>query len=218
LLPAEFLRGELHEQGVDLVIQANGVERSYRARTLVNCAGPWVQRILERLEPVPQVVPIDLVQGTHLLLDAPAPAGIYYLEVPADGRGVFRMPWRGKTLVGTTETLFKGEDPAKVAPLAAERDYLKQVLSHYFPQLPLTETAAFAGLRVLPRDEARPFDRGRELILGADRPSRPRVLSLYGGKLTSYRADAAKALKRLEPSLPLRTPRADTRRLRLRPA
>jgi len=218
LLPAELLRGELHEEGADLVVRTSGTERSYRARTLVNCAGPWVQSVLQRLEPTPRSFPIDLVQGTHLLLDAPAPAGIYYLEVPADGRGVFRMPWRGKTLVGTTETLFEGGDPAAVAPLPAERDYLKQILGHYFPHLPLTEIAAFAGLRVLPRDEAQPFDRGRELILWTDRISRPRVLSLYGGKLTSYRADAAKALKRLEPSLPVRRPQADTRRLRLQPA
>jgi glycerol-3-phosphate dehydrogenase len=217
LLPAEFLRGELHEEGVDLLVRTNGIERSYRTRTLVNCAGPWVHGIVERLEPMPHAVPIDLVQGTHLLLDAPAPAGIYYLEVPADGRGIFRMPWRGKTLVGTTETPFEGRDPAKVVPLPAERDYLKQVLGHYFPELPLIEIDAFAGLRVLPRGEARPFDRGRELILGADRPSRPRVLSLYGGKLTSYRADAAKVLRRLESSLPAGTPRVDTRRLRLRP-
>jgi len=218
LLPAELLRGELHEEGADLVVRTSGTERSYRARTLVNCAGPWVQSVLQRLEPTPRSFPIDLVQGTHLLLDAPAPAGIYYLEVPADGRGVFRMPWRGKTLVGTTETLFEGGDPAAVAPLPAERDYLQQILGHYFPHLPLTEIAAFAGLRVLPRDEAQPFDRGRELILWTDRISRPRVLSLYGGKLTSYRADAAKALKRLEPSLPVRRPQADTRRLRLQPA
>lgn len=217
LLPAEFLRGELGEDGLNLVIATQTGERDYRTRVLVNCAGPWVQSILERLEPMPDAVPIDLVQGTHLLLDAPAPGGIYYLEVPADGRGVFRMPWRGKTLVGTTETLFKGRDPSTVAPLPAERDYLKQVLGHYFPQLSLAETAAYAGLRVLPRDETRPFDRGRELILGADRPSRPRVLSLYGGKLTSYRADAAKVLRRLAASLPARTSRADTRRLRLKP-
>ena len=218
VLPGELLRGELHAEGADLVVHANGTDRSYRTRTLVNCAGPWVQSVLQRLEPSPPSFSIDLVQGTHLLLDASAPTGIYYLEVPSDGRGVFRMPWRGKTLVGTTETLFRGSDPAKVAPLPAERDYLKQALSHYFPHLPLTEIAAFAGLRVLPRDETRPFDRGRELILWADRSSRPRVLSLYGGKLTSYRADAAKALQRLESSLPARRPRADTRRLRLRPA
>jgi glycerol-3-phosphate dehydrogenase len=174
-----------------------------------------VQSILARITPTPPSYPIDLVQGAHLVLDAPASEGIYYLEVPEDGRGVFRMPWRGKTLVGTTETLFPGPDPSQVAPLPAERDYLRQVLAHYFPALPLRETAAFAGLRVLPRDQARPFDRGRELILGTDRPRRPRVLSLYGGKLTSYRADSAKALARVRPSLPTRVPRADTRRLRL---
>lgn len=116
LLPAEFLRGELGEDGVNLVIATKTGGRDCHTRVLVNCAGPWVHSILERLRPMPDAVPIDLVQGTHLLLDAPAPAGIYYLEVPVDGRGVFRMPWQGKTLVGTTETLFQGRDPSDVAP------------------------------------------------------------------------------------------------------
>lgn len=217
MLPAELLRGDLDERGLNLTFRHQGRERTCRARALVNCAGPWVQSILARITPGSPSNPIDLVQGTHLVLDAPASEGIYYLEVPEDGRGVFRMPWQGKTLVGTTETPFEGTNPSEVTPLPAERDYLKSALAHYFPNLPLRETAAFAGLRVLPREQARPFDRGRELILGTDRPLRPRVLSLYGGKLTSYRADAVKVLLRLRPSLPARTPQADTRHLRLTP-
>jgi glycerol-3-phosphate dehydrogenase len=88
-------------------------------------------------------------------------------------------------------------------------------MQRYFPELRFTVTGAFSGLRVLPRDRARPFERGRELILAADRGQLPRVMSLYGGKLTSYRADAARVMARLSPSLPKRPPRADTRNLML---
>lgn len=115
------------------------------------------------------------------------------------------------------ECLRERELLLRLAP-EEEREYLVRVMEHYFPQVRYKERNAFAGLRVLPRDDARPFERGRELILQGDDIRKPRVLGLYGGKLTSYRADANKALRRLLPSLPLRRPVADTSRLPLTPA
>ncbi|NIQ29144.1 MAG: hypothetical protein GTN89_01915 [Acidobacteria bacterium] len=79
---------------------------------------------------------------------------------------------------------------------------------------------AFAGLRVLPSGPGHAFHRSRETILDVDRANRaerPRLLSIYGGKLTSWRATAEKVVARLAPALPERQPRADTRRLHLEP-
>ena len=215
-LPATLDSAVLDETGAEVEYTESGRRQRCRCRVLVNAAGPWVSEVVEKIAGLTAHTGMDLVQGTHLLLDLPARDSIYYMEVPEDGRAVFLMPWQGKSLLGTTETLYHGA-PGSVAPQPAEREYLKRVLVHYFPGAAARELGSFAGLRVLPRDETRPFERGRELIYAVDRGSKPRVLSLYGGKLTSYRADAEKALARIRASLPARARKADTARLPLKP-
>jgi glycerol-3-phosphate dehydrogenase len=146
-------------------------------------------------------------------------AGIYYVESPTDGRAVFVMPWAGATLIGTTETPYRG-DPDKVHPLPDEEEYLLAVVRHYFPALNrLTRediTERFAGLRVLPAATQAAFDRSRETIFTTDRDVRPRVLCIYGGKLTGWRAAAAHVMQRISPSLPAAAKRAETDLLILR--
>jgi glycerol-3-phosphate dehydrogenase len=165
---------------------------------------------------VPQV---DLVQGTHIVLPLPLNCGIYYVESPTDGRAVFVMPWYGATLVGTTETPYRG-DPGLVHPLPQEEEYLLNVVRHYFPHLNALTGAdiarRFAGLRVLPAAAQKAFDRSRETIFTVDREARPRVLGIYGGKLTGWRASADHVLKRVSGSLPARARRASTDQLILR--
>ena len=74
-----------------------------------------------------------------------------------------------------------------------------------------------AGLRVLPAQADSPFARSRETILHPDRADKPRLLTIYGGKLTAYRATAAAVMARLRASLPGRTSIADTTQLTLEP-
>jgi glycerol-3-phosphate dehydrogenase len=69
----------------------------------------------------------------------------------------------------------------------------------------------------LPSGEGHAFHRSRETILHTDRTTRPRVLSVYGGKLTSYRATAEKVVERLKATLPDKKPQANTSKLPLRP-
>ena len=217
-LPARFTGAEYDGARVQIGYEEGGRQHTCTSQALVNAAGPWVNQVAERIRPSLPHVPMDLIQGSHLLLDIPARNSIYYMEVPEDGRAVFLMPWRGMSLLGTTETPFTGEDPGSAAPRPDEHRYLLRLLEHYFPQLPFKTVAAFAGLRVLPRDSARPFERGRELILQGDGSRQPRVLSLYGGKLTSYRADAVKVMAMLRHVLPQHSSRGDTRKLPLNPA
>ena len=86
------------------------------ARVLVNAAGPWVKRVMERTSPRVPSPPIELVQGTHVVVRDTPSRGIYYVESPRDGRAIFVMPWHGNMLVGTTESRFRG-DPDAVHPL-----------------------------------------------------------------------------------------------------
>lgn len=217
LTPADFLSAELDADGAIVRYRESGQERQCRARVLVNAAGPWVADVTAKVSPFTSNVQSDLVQGTHILVDLPARDGILYMEVPEDGRAVFLMPWKGMSLVGTTEIPFAGREPAATAPSPQEREYLRRVVEHYLPGQAFKELDAFSGLRVLPRDAERPFARARELILETDRGYRPRLISLYGGKLTSYRADSLKVLRKLRGSLPRREARGDTAQLPLQP-
>jgi glycerol-3-phosphate dehydrogenase len=160
-----------------------------------------------------------LVQGTHIVIPGRAIGHCYYLENPRDGRGIFVLPWRGGTMVGTTETPFDG-DPARVRPRPSERRYLRSALLHYFPDFaPALDgpVEAFAGLRVLPAGGGHAFHRPRETRLITDRDRRPRVVTIYGGKLTAYRATALQVVERVADSLPAARPRGDTARLPLTP-
>lgn len=213
LCPATFLGGTVMEDGVRVEYGQDGRSRQMQCRVVVNAAGPWVNRVLAKVTPRPVGLPIDLVQGTHIVLDHPAPNEVYYVEAPQDQRAVFVMPWQGRMLVGTTETLYEG-DPARVAPRPAEIEYLQTVFRHYFPGLSDTVRDSFAGLRVLPKAPGSLTGRARDTRLHRE-PER--VLTVYGGKLTGYRATAEEVMRELRPLLPPVPRKADTRTLRLTP-
>ena len=131
------------------------------------------------------------------------------------------MPWRDGTLVGTTETPYRG-DPDRVAPLPEEEEYLLGIARLYFPAAEGLSRAdilaRFAGLRVLPAASEKAFARSRETIFTTDREPYPRVFGIYGGKLTGWRAAAEHVLERIRPSLGERQRRASTDQLVLRRA
>ncbi len=217
-MPATFARGQLEDDGCRVELLHDGNQVSCHARVVVNAAGPWAPVVLDRIEPKPAARPVELVQGAHILVRGPIERGIYAVEAPSDGRAVLVIPWQGNTLVGTTETPFHG-DPDDVRPQAEEQRYLSDVLTHYFPshgdngQVPILDS--FAGLRVLPAGPGRFADRPRDVFLDTDRSQRPRVLSIWGGKLTTYRSTAEKVMRRIAASLPKAQVVADTRTLML---
>ncbi len=218
-LPARFAGARLAAGGVEVRFATPEGERECRARVLINAAGPWATDVARRIEPAIAVPAVERVQGAHLVVPGRTEQGVYYVESPRDGRAVFVMPWREATLIGTTETRFRG-DPGRVAPQPREVSYLLEILRHYFPRHAGLEAGdllgAFAGLRVLPAGTGHAFHRSRETLLVCDRDERPRVLSVYGGKLTTWRAVAARAVGRVAASLPGRTPRARTEQILLR--
>jgi glycerol-3-phosphate dehydrogenase len=218
-MPARFVRATLSDDGVTVAYTASGSDLEVKARVLINAAGPWATQVARAVEPAIPIPDVELVQGTHIVIPYPLTAGIFYVESPTDGRAVFVMPWAGATLVGTTETPYRG-DPDQVRPLPQEEEYLLAVVRHYFPLLvDLTRdniTERFAGLRVLPTATQAAFDRSRETIFTTDRDARPRVLCIYGGKLTGWRAAAAHVMQRISPSLPAAVKRAETDLLILR--
>jgi len=214
--PAEFTAAEIATDGCTVHYSLSGVDNSCSATVLVNAAGPWINTVAGRIRPTPPTTAVDLVQGSHLVLEGRIEHGAYYLEAPSDRRAVFMLPWKGRTLLGTTETVYTG-DPAAVAPLASEEAYLLETLRHYFPRHSQTVVDRFAGLRVLPAAGNAVFARSRETRLERDDQRRPRVVSIYGGKLTGYRATAQRVMRLLHRTLPSRRPVANTAQLELKP-
>ena len=218
LMPARFTAAEIGDDGVTVHYDHNNTAHQCRARRVINAGGPWVNRILRHVTPAIPALEMDLVQGTHIIIDGQLHHGLYYLEAPQDQRAVFALPWQGRLMVGTTETFYT-DKPQDVHPLAEEEDYLLAVLAHYFPthrHLSRSNiSASFAGLRVLPKATGSAFSRPRETVFHPDNPRHPRLFTLYGGKLTAYRATAAKLIQQIQHALPQRTPLADTRTLPL---
>lgn len=214
--PADFQSANQDGNGYKVCYLRNDNEFTCHARTLVNSAGPWVNLILERVMPQPSILPVDLVQGAHIIVEGKTSRGVYYLEAPSDRRAVFVMPWQGQTLVGTTETSFEG-NPGEVRPHPGEIDYLQEIVVRYFPDRHSRLLDSFAGLRVLPHKPGPVFHRSRETVLHPDDPKQVRLITIYGGKLTGYRATAVKVINLLKKSLSARAPIADTANVKLLP-
>ena len=176
-------------------------EENIQANIIINAAGPWVNELHNLVSEKISSLDVDLVQGTHIIIDAPAPSGIYYLEA-IDQRAVFVMPYEFdgeiKTMIGTTEKLFHG-NPDDVKATKEEIDYLVNVYKLYFPKSSeINVLHDFAGLRVLPKKDGSMFSRPRDTVLHWAMPG---LLTLYGGKLTAYRSTSDLVIKTVKPLL-----------------
>ncbi|MEM7400737.1 MAG: FAD-dependent oxidoreductase, partial [Pseudomonadota bacterium] len=207
ILNAEVGNIELHEhESIISYTDAENQEQILKGKVIVNAAGPWADKVVDCVQPKQKNVQVELVQGSHIILPIQIGDVIFYIESPADQRPIFVMPWYGKTMIGTTESIFEDE-PGKTAPLENEINYLLEALYFYFPDLKdknLQISEQFSGLRVLPRSQKNANQRSRETIYLRDRKHKPRLLSIFGGKLTAYRATAEQVLDYIETSLPKR--------------
>ncbi|WP_045857648.1 glycerol-3-phosphate dehydrogenase/oxidase [Teredinibacter purpureus] len=186
------------------------------SQAFVNATGPWVNEFVQCMVPQPPVMAIDLVQGTHLVVNRPAMACCYYMESPDDGRALFVLPWKGKTLIGTTELMVR-EPSTKCEASADDVRYLIRAYNYFFPRHRIGSNdviECFTGMRVLPRSSANENKRSRENAL-LTTASLPGYLAICGGKLTSYRMSAESVIAKLKPYLPVTQPIADTRVLKL---
>ena len=212
IMPATFVSAQCEQDRVHISYLDNGIEKQCQASALVNATGAWINSVLEKIKPASSVMAIDLVQGTHLVLADMPIQHCFYLEAPQDKRAIFLMPWKNKTLLGTTETHFSGL-PENVKPQQCEKDYLIEVAQHYFPEHKNFSVAdEFAGLRVLASAEENDFNKPRDTVLYK---SQNRVINIYGGKLTTYRSTAERVMKKLSTVLPPEKRKALTEEIKL---
>jgi glycerol-3-phosphate dehydrogenase len=193
-----------------LVLNARGQREVVTARILVNAAGAWNESFAEtalRVEPKHR---LRLDKGSHIVVRRLYDHDRAYILQAPDNRVVFAIPFQSDfTLIGTTDRSFVG-DPAIVAASGEEIDYLCTVVNDYFrSQIGAADVVwAYAGVRSLYDDGARkPQDVGRDYTLILDeRFGEAPLLTVYGGKITTYRRLAEEALGRLAHFFPRSRP------------
>jgi glycerol-3-phosphate dehydrogenase len=183
-----------------------GVERTVTARAVVNAAGPWVQSVLEGVLHESPRGRMRLVRGSHVVVPRLYEGEHAFLLQNDDGRIVFLIPFEGAfTLVGTTDVPFDHpEAPPRAS--AEEIEYLCRAANRYAARRIAPEDVAwsYSGVRPLYDDgtaAAAQVTRDYHLVV-TEAGGRAPVLSIYGGKLTTYRRLAEHALEKLAPWFP----------------
>ncbi|HYC03987.1 MAG TPA: glycerol-3-phosphate dehydrogenase [Azospirillaceae bacterium] len=188
----------------------DGTERAVRAKALVNAAGPWVMDTQRAIGRRSNSQGVRLVKGSHIVVRKLYDGPQCYTLQNADNRIVFAIPYeRDFTLIGTTDIPFEGE-PADVACGPDEVSYLCRLASEYFrtPIDPSQVVWTYSGVRPLYDDgtaNVSAITRDYTLDLDAPAPDSPGggapSLSVFGGKITTYRKLAEDALLRLLPAM-----------------
>ena len=162
-----------------------------RASIVVNVTGPWVDQVLKNLERAPERM-IGGTKGSHLIVDRfpGAPKDALYIEAQEDNRPFFIIPWNEVYLIGTTDTRYEG-DLDYVEADEREIDYLIRETNRVIPAAHLTRDSVlytYSGVRPLPflghRAEG---SITRRHFIHDHAPSHNGLLSIVGGKLTTYR-------------------------------
>ncbi len=183
-----------------------GRERNVQARGLVNAAGPWVEKLLAEALDIHRQQRVQLVKGSHMVVPRLYDGDQAYILQNHDRRVIFTIPYEGRfTLIGTTDVPFDG-DPAEVSMDADEAKYLCQAVNDYFKTSVSPDDAvwSYAGVRPLSDDEAaNPSALSRDYVLEVDDGGNGLPLvSVLGGKITTYRRLAEAVMARLQPYYP----------------
>ena len=199
--PAPGARRSLWEATIEDLFSRE--RRSVRARGLVNAAGPWVAGFIDSALGLKRRQGLRLIKGSHIVVRRLFDGPQAYILQNDDRRIVFAIPYeRDFTLIGTTDLPYDG-DPANVQISSDEIDYLCQVInSHFVPQIkPADVVWTYAGVRPLYDDEsANASAVTRDYVLELDEADGGApLLSVFGGKITTYRKLAEHALEKLKP-------------------
>jgi glycerol-3-phosphate dehydrogenase len=194
------------ENGVWLArLQGPDGERTVRARAVVNAAGPWVADVLGGRLGVNSGSAVRLVKGSHVVVPRLYEHDRCYIFQNSDGRIIFTIPYEGAfTLIGTTDEDYKG-DPGAAAISEDEIAYLCRLTAEYFqaPVTPADVVWTYSGVRPLYDDGAsKAQEATRDYVLEWSETGGAPALSVFGGKITTYRRLAEAAMEHLKRSFP----------------
>jgi glycerol-3-phosphate dehydrogenase len=203
--------------GVRFVDQLTSERGEVWAPVVINAAGPWVDRVFG-----PSLAAQRLIGGTkgsHLVVErfAGAPTDVVYHESHSDHRLILVIPWHGRLLIGTTDRRYE-DDPDDVTADPSEVSYLLDETNRLFPGAGLTQASvryAFSGVRPLPYAPGKAEDAlPRSHVIHDHAPQVNGLLSVIGGKLTTYRSLAQDAVDAAFRKLDRRVPPCPTKVLK----
>jgi glycerol-3-phosphate dehydrogenase len=189
------------------LLAVDGTEYTVNAGAVVNAAGPWAQRFIEKAFHAEPGASVRLVKGSHIIVPKLFDHDYAYIFQNSDRRIVFAIPYEQDfTLIGTTDVDYRG-DPAQVAIDADEVAYLCALATKYFkqPVSPAEVVHTYSGVRPLmgsEEEEAAGVTRDYHLVLDAEGAP---LLNVIGGKITTFRRLAEDALEKLLPYFPAAT-------------
>lgn len=191
---------------VTVLDKLHNVERTLTTKSVVNASGPWVESLFTKAFSTPSPKKIRLVKGSHIVVPKIHSENKAYILQNADNRIVFVLPYEDDfSLVGTTDVDYQG-NPKDVEIDAGETQYIIDIANAYFKQQICAEDVVhtFSGVRPL-------IDDGADAAAEATRdytfdmshsPTQAPLLSIFGGKITTYRKLAEAAVDALKPVFP----------------
>ena len=190
----------------EATLEDEGREETVRARAVINAAGPWVSQVLGGVLGHTAPGRIRLVKGSHIVVDRLFDHGRCYIFQNADGRICFAIPYEQNfTLIGTTDEDHTG-DPAKPEITESEISYLISAAGEYFRKPVRRDQVrwSYSGIRPLYDDGAsKAQEATRDYVLTLDAPDGAApLLSVFGGKITTYRRLAEAVMDKLKPFFP----------------
>jgi glycerol-3-phosphate dehydrogenase len=170
-----------------------GEQHTARGSAVVNVAGPWVDAVLAAagVEGADSPPLLGVTKGTHIVVEPfpGAPSDAMYIEARSDGRPYFIIPWNGLYLIGTTDDRYQGSLD-EVVPTEDEIAYLLSETTIAIPACGLTRDSvcyAYSGLRPLPSTAGKESGITRRHIIHNHAPRVQGLMSIIGGKLTTFR-------------------------------
>jgi glycerol-3-phosphate dehydrogenase len=196
-------------------VDRTGTTHEVSVSAVVNAAGPWVDEVLKTAPRTPKRF-VGGTKGSHIVVSPfeGAPKDAFYVEAAADGRPFFIIPWNKQYLIGTTDIRYDGSLD-EIRASEAEVEYLISETNRVFPAAALTRSKinyAYAGVRPLPYQEKGPESAiTRRHIIKINRQIATGLISIIGGKLTTYRHLAEQTVDCLAKILRRRLPECRTR-------
>ncbi len=204
--------------GVEIVDELTGERHRAPTSVVLNTAGPWVDEVLVGLGEGTRL--IGGTKGSHFVVDPfpGAPSDALYYEAISDGRPMMVLPWRGQYMIGSTDVRFEG-DLDRLGPSVEEVDYILRETNRILPKARLTDDDllwGYTGVRPLPySSDGDVGDITRRHAFHDHAPRVEGLVSLVGGKLTTFRQVGEEATDLALAKLGARKRRSATRRMRL---
>ena len=199
-------KAELDYWSVILTNSNTGLSYTVKAKAIVNACGPWAESFIHKQLKLKSPRSLRLVKGSHIIVPRIHTQDHAYILQNSDRRVVFVIPYLKKfSLIGTTDEPYEG-DPTQIKISEQEVSYLLQSVNHYFYKtLNKNDVLSnYAGVRPLCNDEPsnKPSAVTRDYTLEIQEVNNLPLLTVFGGKITTYRKSSIAAVKKLAPYFP----------------